>query len=249
MTTPITLPEQQRLIDHYAGPDGCALRITERGYEKRRVPAGLFAWLREQLEVTWGGGVASEGQEGRFYRECATGCRGHFQPEAPSPADSVRMALMDARWDAASPPEAGEVVSLINASDPSYVRVLEELQPLHEAWAGIPLRAAQFWGPRVYRRHAVLARHIDVPTTHVVGGSITLASQLDEPWPLMVERESGEVVEVELEPGEMLLYEGARLPHYRSRPLRGAYYVNLYVHYYPRDATFDYGRGTWVLDG
>ena len=44
----------------------------------------------------------------------------------------------------------------------------------------------------------------------------------------------GEVHEINLEPGELLLYEGARLVHGRPWPFVGDYYVGLFLHYRPR---------------
>ena len=36
-----------------------------------------------------------------------------------------------------------------------------------------------------------------------------------------------------LKPGEMLLYESAKVPHGRQFPLEGDYYDNLFVHFRP----------------
>ena len=52
----------------------------------------------------------------------------------------------------------------------------------------------------------------------------------DEPWPLCVEDGAGGRHHVVLEPGEMLLYEGARLRHGRPYPLCGASYAGIYLH-------------------
>jgi hypothetical protein len=226
---PITLPDQQQFIDYYAGEGGHAPKITSSGYEKRDVPTDLHSWLTDRIDATWKAG------------------REHFHPEAPSPADAVRAGLIDASWDPGNPPESGDVPAFINCTDTSYQRVLTELHALHEEWAGIELTPVQFWGPRVYLRNAVLARHIDIPTTHIISASITIDCRLDKPWPMVLEREDGEQVEVNLAPGEMLLYEGARLPHYRPKPLEGDYYINLYLHYVPRNAAWDAKVGTWVF--
>ena len=38
-----------------------------------------------------------------------------------------------------------------------------------------------------------------------------------------------------MEPGDLVLYESASLPHSREQPLNGEYYVNMFVHYEPVD--------------
>ena len=36
-----------------------------------------------------------------------------------------------------------------------------------------------------------------------------------------------------LEPGQMVIYESARVPHGRQEPLDGQFFDNLFVHFYP----------------
>jgi len=59
--------------------------------------------------------------------------------------------------------------------------------------------------------------------------------QVDRPWPLAIFDHAYRRHEIALEPGEMVLYEGARLAHGRPDPLEGDLFCNLYVHYRPRD--------------
>lgn len=40
-------------------------------------------------------------------------------------------------------------------------------------------------------------------------------------------------------PGEMLLYESARVPHGRMEPLDGNYFDNLFVHFRPKRKWYD----------
>ena len=63
---------------------------------------------------------------------------------------------------------------------------------------------------------------------------LQVAQDVDEPWPLMVER-GGRIHEVYLAPGQMVLYEGAARDHGRPTPLRGRSFVNLFAHYRPAD--------------
>jgi hypothetical protein len=68
----------------------------------------------------------------------------------------------------------------------------------------------------------------------VISSVIQVAQDVDEPWPLVVER-NGRRHEVFLARGEMLLYEGATHAHGRPSPLRGRSFVNLFAHYRPHD--------------
>lgn len=113
--------------------------------------------------------------------------------------------------------------------------LLDELRPLHEDWYGAPLVPSALYGMRIYRDGQTLRRHADRVETHIISSVVHVAADVDEPWPLVVEDRHGAAHEVFLEPGEMLLYEGARLPHSRPVPLRGRHYASVFVHYRPVD--------------
>ena len=44
---------------------------------------------------------------------------------------------------------------------------------------------------------------------------------------------------VYLKPGEMVLYESAKVPHGRQFPLEGEYYDNMLVHFHLMDRNLD----------
>ena len=56
---------------------------------------------------------------------------------------------------------------------------------------------------------------------------------MDKEWPLNIISNTGERLSIFLKPGEMLLYESARVPHGRQEMLEGEYYDNFFVHFYP----------------
>ena len=74
---------------------------------------------------------------------------------------------------------------------------------------------------------------MDWPLSHVVAVIINVAQQVDEAWPLVIEDHRGIEHTVTMEPGEMVLYESARLLHGRPIPLNGSSYANLFVHFKP----------------
>ena len=113
--------------------------------------------------------------------------------------------------------------------------VIEELRSMHEQWYQAPLEPTAYYGLRVYREGQTLTRHNDRCETHVISSIVHVGADVDEPWPLVVEDRDGQCHDVYLEPGQMLLYEGAKLPHSRPLPLRGRHYSSLFLHYRPTD--------------
>jgi predicted 2-oxoglutarate/Fe(II)-dependent dioxygenase YbiX len=113
--------------------------------------------------------------------------------------------------------------------------VLEELRAMHEHWCQAPLEPTASYGLRVYGEGQTLIRHTDRYETHVISSVVHVAADVDEPWPLVVEDHEGRRRDVYLEPGQLMLYEGAKLPHSRPHPLRGRHYASLFLHYRPTD--------------
>lgn len=89
------------------------------------------------------------------------------------------------------------------------------------------------YGFRAYQRGCYLHNHVDRSDTHVISSTICIDSRLEQPWPLCIEDIYGESHQVNLQPGEFLFYEGARLLHGRPWPLVGDYYVGMFLHYRP----------------
>lgn len=114
-------------------------------------------------------------------------------------------------------------------------KVLAELQPAHEEWSGVKLVPAVCYGVRVYQRGSYLINHTDVAQTHVVSGTICIDCELQQPWPLYIEDLDGNPHEVDVEPGEIVFFEGALLRHGRPQPMYGDYYASMFVHYTPID--------------
>jgi hypothetical protein len=113
-------------------------------------------------------------------------------------------------------------------------RVLYEMRPFVEAWAGIPLVPHQAYGFRVYRNDSQLYMHLDRLETHVISFILHIDSSPDaEPWPLFIEDFHGRTHEVVLTRGDMLFYESSKCFHGRPRPFRGTWYTSVFVHYHP----------------
>jgi len=111
--------------------------------------------------------------------------------------------------------------------------VMAELQPVLEAWSAVDLVPSTAYGLRLYQDGNTLTMHTDRLETHVVSCIVHVDRDVDEPWPIVIEGLDGKTVEVDLQPGETLLYESAKCIHGRPRPMKGRWYTSLFVHYRP----------------
>ena len=79
---------------------------------------------------------------------------------------------------------------------------------------------------RVYKKGHELVKHIDrksceVSTTLNLGGDM---------WPIYLTDKKGKDIEVKLKPGDMLLYSGCELEHWRNT-FKGNYCSQVFLHY------------------
>jgi hypothetical protein len=116
------------------------------------------------------------------------------------------------------------------------------LQASHEEWSGMQLLESACYGFRVYQRGTFLHNHVDITNTHIISSTICVDHRLDSPWPLYIEDIDGNQHQVDMEPGEMIFYEGARLIHGRPYVLNGDYYVGVFVHYRPSSFSLQWGQ-------
>jgi hypothetical protein len=114
----------------------------------------------------------------------------------------------------------------------------DSLQPLMEEWAGgVSLRFSMAYGIREYSNHTFLKRHVDRVETHVLSAIIHLAHDVDRPWPLTIVAHDGVERTIDMEPGDLVLYEGARCVHGRPYTLSGRSWTNVFAHFAPAEWT------------
>ena len=141
--------------------------------------------------------------------------------------DNVFVSQFDAPTLKLTLPESGWMKPLL----------FEEVQKLMEEWLGdkVTLKPVAMYGIRLYTRNTWLAMHVDRPDTHIISCIINIDQEVEEPYPLQIMDHEGVLHSVTLEPGEMVLYEGATCAHGRTNPLRGKFYANLFVHFKPAE--------------
>lgn len=81
---------------------------------------------------------------------------------------------------------------------------------------------------RLYKNNEVLSKHIDRPECEI---SMTIHLGSDgTPWPINFTRPNGEVVSVELQPGQGVIYLGCISAHWRDK-FEGEEYGQVFLHY------------------
>lgn len=115
--------------------------------------------------------------------------------------------------------------------------IQREMKSVLQWWTKLPLAHMATYGVRTYHRGNVLIDHIDREDTHIASAVLQISQSVDEDggWPLEVLLNDGGVGEVYLQPGQMVLYEGAWLRHGRPMRFRGDNFSNIFVHYRPTD--------------
>ena len=130
-------------------------------------------------------------------------------------------------------------MSLIKLDDhPQLHReIIIEMQRILEWWMDRPLRSTATFGIRNYKRESMLINHVDREDTHIASAVIQVGQDVDEGWPLEVlyPDDVGGCDEVYLQPGQLVLYEGARFRHGRPMRFNGTSFANIFSHFAPLD--------------
>jgi hypothetical protein len=122
--------------------------------------------------------------------------------------------------------------------------ILLHLKPTMERFTGLSLLPTYSY-LRIYETGSVLARHKDRHACEI-SASLTIGYDAQEPWPLWLESR-GRRRSVALGPGDMLVYKGREVPHWRER-FGGGYWIQAFFHYVDADGPlasykFDGRRG------
>lgn len=87
---------------------------------------------------------------------------------------------------------------------------------------------------RIYYEGAELTKHVDRPSCQI---SATLCINKDADWPIFMQKENGEEVGIELNAGDLVLYSGCILPHWRL-PYKGKRHSQIFLHYIDAQGQF-----------
>merc|ERR1712217_670699 len=114
-------------------------------------------------------------------------------------------------------------------------------QKLIAEWAGMQpgdLEPTSTYGVRNYWRGSTLKTHVDRVTTHILSAVYCVDSSYPEgaaEWPIETDPDlTGKHVKSVVKPGELFLYESAKLVHGRPSVLEGDYSAHMFIHFRPK---------------
>ncbi len=113
--------------------------------------------------------------------------------------------------------------------------LMQMLLPFVEIQTGAKLWPTYSFG-RIYAKGASLGRHTDRPSCEV-SVSATIAQSGKESWPLNLVSLTGKKVAADLMPGDVLLYKGIEVTHWRE-PFEGETQLQLFLHYVRQDGPY-----------
>lgn len=80
---------------------------------------------------------------------------------------------------------------------------------------------------RMYQHGEILEKHLDRPSCEI---SVTLHLGGDHPWNIYMTKPNGEVVGIDLKPGQAIIYQGMISEHWRDA-YEGNQYGQVFLHY------------------
>ncbi len=118
--------------------------------------------------------------------------------------------------------------------------LLKRVQPILEKEVGLALHPTYSY-MRLYKCGDRLKRHVDRPACEI-SATLCLGYRPDMPWPICVES-LGNAVAVTLLPGDMLIYRGMDVPHWRES-YEGERLAQVFLHYVDRNGP----HSEWKFD-
>tara|TARA_B100000131_G_scaffold290251_1_gene302855 strand:- start:234 stop:800 length:567 start_codon:yes stop_codon:yes gene_type:complete len=94
----------------------------------------------------------------------------------------------------------------------------------------------QYTYARIYNKGSVLKIHSDRPECQY-SVTLSLGGQYDQLWPIWIKDYDGKSHEVPLEEGDMLVYSGCELEHWREE-FKGETQYQLFMHYVDAEGEF-----------
>jgi hypothetical protein len=138
----------------------------------------------------------------------------------------------DGKWD---DPQALNTYSVY--ADPMMDGLLELSKASIESYTGLDLLPQySYW--RFYQKNDILKRHIDrdsceISVTMCIGydvSDVDLEVYPNYNWPMFVKSPSGEELPIHLSPGDLIIYKGCEVEHWREEFI-GKNHAQVFLHY------------------
>ena len=94
----------------------------------------------------------------------------------------------------------------------------------------------QYTYARIYKNGSDLKIHSDRPECQY-SVTLSLGGDYEKPWPIWIKDYAGNVNEVPLDEGDMVVYHGTELEHWRDK-FEGTAQVQLFMHYVDAEGEF-----------
>jgi hypothetical protein len=122
-----------------------------------------------------------------------------------------------------------------------FESLLLYVKPIMEQVTGKKLHPSYSYA-RIYYNGATMARHTDRPSCQY---SATMTISVDEtgPWDIWMRNFNGEAKPLTLNVGDMVVYRGDKLEHWREEPYKGNRQVQCFLHYV--DANGEYAHNIY----
>lgn len=129
---------------------------------------------------------------------------------------------------------------------PNYRNLIDQvMKPLLENWCNCNLTHTSTFGIRIYANNSMLVNHVDRAATHIISAVLQLDQQgMDKGWPIEVMHNPPKKsrVEVFMQPGDALFYEGSKFLHGRPMRMQGREFANIFLHYKPVNYVYKNNR-------
>ena len=90
---------------------------------------------------------------------------------------------------------------------------------------------------RLYTEGTELKRHIDRESCEI-STTLCLGYDADYSWPIWFKDRDGNEISIETEPGDMIIYKGCDLEHWRE-PFKGNTHAQVFLHYNIKDGKYN----------
>lgn len=137
------------------------------------------------------------------------------------------------------------IFDIQSPNSPAYYGKPSELMKLHfgllpklEQLTGYKLFKTYFYW-RMYYNGAILKQHTDRPACEI-SGTLFLGG---DPWDLLLIDKHGKEIRIKQKPGDILLYKGCELVHYREQFIIGDNHAQIFLHYVDQN-----GPNAWCKD-
>lgn len=119
--------------------------------------------------------------------------------------------------------------------DPHMEELLESMAGPIGAQVGKRLLPTYAYA-RIYRPGEILKKHKDRPACEI-SATLTLGFDGKNVWPIFFQDDDGHEIPVQLEVGEMAVYKGCEMLHWRE-PFKGKWHVQVFLHYVDADGPY-----------